>query len=147
MILAGHDFGGTCISYAMELFPRKVSKAVFIAATMLTSEQSTLDMLSQKVGLHITLELFNFNKIFILAENIMEFGIWTCFALLESIGFQNVPNLVFLVKFLELLPKTSGVQQFCTLFTPASSLRSAVLLEFFNQKKSSFFTRCQTKLI
>lgn len=48
VILAGHDFGGTCISYAMELFPRKVSKAVFIAATMLTSEQSTLDMLSLK---------------------------------------------------------------------------------------------------
>ncbi|XP_058179363.1 putative methylesterase 11, chloroplastic [Rhododendron vialii] len=48
VILVGHDFGGTCISYAMELFPHKVSKAVFIAATMLTSEQSTLDMLSQK---------------------------------------------------------------------------------------------------
>ncbi|CAH9090899.1 unnamed protein product [Cuscuta europaea] len=48
VILVGHDFGGTCISYAMELFPTKVSKAVFIAATMLTSGQSTLDMLSQK---------------------------------------------------------------------------------------------------
>ncbi|KAG5535194.1 hypothetical protein RHGRI_023098 [Rhododendron griersonianum] len=48
VILVGHDFGGTCISYAMELFPHKVSKAVFIAATMLTSEQSTLDMLSRK---------------------------------------------------------------------------------------------------
>ena len=49
VILVGHDFGGTCISYVMELFPHKVSKAVFVAATMLTSEQSTLDMLSQKV--------------------------------------------------------------------------------------------------
>ncbi|CAH9092597.1 unnamed protein product [Cuscuta epithymum] len=48
VILVGHDFGGACISYAMELFPTKVSKAVFIAATMLTSGQSTLDMLSQK---------------------------------------------------------------------------------------------------
>ncbi|KAL6994130.1 putative methylesterase 11, chloroplastic [Sarracenia purpurea var. burkii] len=48
VILVGHDFGGTCISYAMELFPQKVSKAVFIAAAMLTSEQSTLDTLSQK---------------------------------------------------------------------------------------------------
>ncbi|GFY82931.1 methyl esterase 11 [Actinidia rufa] len=48
VILVGHDFGGTCISYAMELFPHKVSKAVFVAATMLTSEQSTLDILSQK---------------------------------------------------------------------------------------------------
>ncbi|PSR87739.1 Methylesterase 11 precursor [Actinidia chinensis var. chinensis] len=48
VILAGHDFGGTCISYAMELFPHKVSKAVFIAAAMLASGQSTLDMFSQK---------------------------------------------------------------------------------------------------
>nr|GMC57051.1 putative methylesterase 11, chloroplastic [Ipomoea batatas] len=48
VILVGHDFGGACISYAMELFPAKVSKAVFIAAAMLTSGQSTLDMFSQK---------------------------------------------------------------------------------------------------
>ncbi|GFY86934.1 methyl esterase 11 [Actinidia rufa] len=48
VILVGHDFGGTCISYAMELFPHRVSKAVFIAAAMLTSGQSTLDMFSQK---------------------------------------------------------------------------------------------------
>ncbi|CAL5325921.1 hypothetical protein CsSME_00005274 [Camellia sinensis var. sinensis] len=48
VILVGHDFGGTCVSYAMELFPNKVSKAVFIAGAMLTSEQSTLDMFSQQ---------------------------------------------------------------------------------------------------
>ncbi|KAL3525842.1 hypothetical protein ACH5RR_014214 [Cinchona calisaya] len=48
VILVGHDIGGTCISYAMELFPSKISKAVFIAAAMLTSGQSTLDMFSQK---------------------------------------------------------------------------------------------------
>ncbi|KAI4346692.1 hypothetical protein L6164_007565 [Bauhinia variegata] len=50
VILVGHDFGGPCISYAMELFPRKVSKAVFVAAAMLTSGQSTLDIFSQQVG-------------------------------------------------------------------------------------------------
>ncbi|KAL1322840.1 hypothetical protein HN51_067846 [Arachis hypogaea] len=50
VILVGHDFGGACISYAMELFPHKVSKAVFIAAAMLTSGQSTLDIISQKEG-------------------------------------------------------------------------------------------------
>lgn len=49
VILVGHDFGGACISYAMELFPSKVSKAVFIAAAMLTSGQSTLEMFSEKV--------------------------------------------------------------------------------------------------
>ncbi|XP_042500372.1 putative methylesterase 11, chloroplastic isoform X1 [Macadamia integrifolia] len=48
VILVGHDFGGACISYAMELFPLKVAKAVFIAAAMLTSGQSALDMFSQQ---------------------------------------------------------------------------------------------------
>ncbi|KAH8483648.1 hypothetical protein H0E87_028165 [Populus deltoides] len=49
-ILVGHDFGGACISYAMELFPHKVSKAIFVAAAMLTNGQSTLDMFSQKAA-------------------------------------------------------------------------------------------------
>ncbi|KAI3665816.1 hypothetical protein L6452_44451 [Arctium lappa] len=48
VILAGHDFGGACISYAMELFPSKVAKAIFIAASMLKTGQSTLDMFSHK---------------------------------------------------------------------------------------------------
>ncbi|OVA00818.1 hypothetical protein BVC80_9083g130 [Macleaya cordata] len=48
VILVGHDFGGACISYVMELFPSKVSKAIFVAAAMLTSGQSTLDMFSQQ---------------------------------------------------------------------------------------------------
>lgn len=50
VILVGHDFGGTCISYTMEEFPSKVAKAVFISAAMLTSGQSTLDMFSQQAG-------------------------------------------------------------------------------------------------
>ncbi|KAJ0712332.1 putative alpha/beta hydrolase-1 [Helianthus annuus] len=48
VILVGHDFGGACISYAMELYPSKIAKAIFIAASMLKSGQSTLDMFSQK---------------------------------------------------------------------------------------------------
>ncbi|KVH92653.1 hypothetical protein Ccrd_005317 [Cynara cardunculus var. scolymus] len=48
VILVGHDFGGACISYAMELFPSKIAKAIFIAASMLKTGQSTLDMFSQK---------------------------------------------------------------------------------------------------
>lgn len=43
----GHDFGGACISHVMELFPHKISKAVFVAAVMPTSGQSTLDLLKQ----------------------------------------------------------------------------------------------------
>lgn len=49
MILVGHDFGGACISYAMEFFPLKISKAVYVAAAMLISGQSTLDIFSQQV--------------------------------------------------------------------------------------------------
>lgn len=56
VILVGHDFGGACILYAMELFPLKISKAVFIAAAMLTNGQSTLDIISQQV-FHLLLVL------------------------------------------------------------------------------------------
>ncbi|CAA2955614.1 Hypothetical predicted protein [Olea europaea subsp. europaea] len=48
VILVGHDFGGACVSYAMELYPAKVSKAIFVAAAMLNSGQSVLDVFSQK---------------------------------------------------------------------------------------------------
>uniref|UniRef100_A0A2P2JIB2 AB hydrolase-1 domain-containing protein n=2 Tax=Rhizophora mucronata TaxID=61149 RepID=A0A2P2JIB2_RHIMU len=48
VILVGHDFGGACISYAMELFPNRISKAIFIGATMLTNGQSALDIFSQQ---------------------------------------------------------------------------------------------------
>ncbi|CAI0453853.1 unnamed protein product [Linum tenue] len=40
VILVGHDFGGACISYAMELFPHKISKAIFLAAAMLVDGQT-----------------------------------------------------------------------------------------------------------
>ncbi|KZV45616.1 hypothetical protein F511_02276 [Dorcoceras hygrometricum] len=49
VILVGHDLGGSCISYAMELFPSKVSKSVFVAAVMVTSGQTSLDIFSKKV--------------------------------------------------------------------------------------------------
>ncbi|KAF6171418.1 hypothetical protein GIB67_009559 [Kingdonia uniflora] len=48
VILVGHDFGGACLSYAMELFPHKIAKSIFVAAVMLTSGQSTLDVLTQQ---------------------------------------------------------------------------------------------------
>lgn len=49
VILVGHDFGGACISYAMELFHFKIAKAVFIAAAMLSDGQNTLDVFSLQV--------------------------------------------------------------------------------------------------
>ncbi|KGN53796.1 putative methylesterase 11, chloroplastic [Cucumis sativus] len=50
VILVGHDFGGACISYAMELFHSKIAKAVFVAAAMLNDGQNTLDMFSLQAG-------------------------------------------------------------------------------------------------
>ncbi|KAI0523532.1 hypothetical protein KFK09_005927 [Dendrobium nobile] len=50
VILVGHDFGGACISYAMEAFPTKISKAVFLAAAMLKDGQNTLHIFSQQEG-------------------------------------------------------------------------------------------------
>ncbi|KAJ8755040.1 hypothetical protein K2173_016501 [Erythroxylum novogranatense] len=44
------DFGGACLSYAMELFPTKISKAIFMAAAMLTHGQSAIDIFSQQEG-------------------------------------------------------------------------------------------------
>ncbi|KAK4338789.1 hypothetical protein RND71_040251 [Anisodus tanguticus] len=58
VILVGHAFGGTCISFAMELYPSKVSKAVFVAATMLTSGQSALDIFSEKIFTHLPILFF-----------------------------------------------------------------------------------------
>lgn len=49
----GHDFGGACIAYAMELFPFRIAKAIFIAAAMLSNGQNTSDMFSQQVSLLI----------------------------------------------------------------------------------------------
>ncbi|XP_059283984.1 putative methylesterase 11, chloroplastic isoform X1 [Lycium ferocissimum] len=65
VILVGHDFGGACVSFAMELYPSKVSKAVFVAATMLTSGQSALDIFSEKMK---TNDLMRQSQIFIYAN-------------------------------------------------------------------------------
>ncbi|XP_012847636.1 PREDICTED: putative methylesterase 11, chloroplastic [Erythranthe guttata] len=58
VILVGHDIGGACISYAMEMFPSKVSMAIFVAATMLTNDQSALDVFSQQVCTILSLSPF-----------------------------------------------------------------------------------------
>ncbi|PHT56961.1 putative methylesterase 13, chloroplastic [Capsicum baccatum] len=65
VILVGHDFGGACISFAMELHPFRVSKAVFVSAAMLTSGQSALDIFSQKTDSN---DLMRQSQIFIYAN-------------------------------------------------------------------------------
>eukprot|EP00249_Psilotum_nudum_P008920 c21594_g1_i1 orf=477-1580(-) len=44
VIIVGHSFGGACVSFAMERFPKKIAKAIFIAATMVTNEQRAFDV-------------------------------------------------------------------------------------------------------
>ncbi|ONK67390.1 uncharacterized protein A4U43_C06F19670 [Asparagus officinalis] len=50
VILVGHDFGGACISHAMEEFPSKIAKAVFVSAATPMNGQSILDMFTNQVG-------------------------------------------------------------------------------------------------
>ncbi|XP_024364209.1 putative methylesterase 12, chloroplastic [Physcomitrium patens] len=49
VILVGHSVGGACISYAMECFPNLISKAIFIAATMVSNNQSAFDVLAKHI--------------------------------------------------------------------------------------------------
>lgn len=65
VILVGHDFGGACISFAMELHSFKVLKAVFVTAAMLTSGQNALDIFSQKTDSN---DLMRQSQIFIYAN-------------------------------------------------------------------------------
>lgn len=50
VILVGHSCGGGSISYALEHYPRKVSKAVFVSATMVSSGQRPFDVFSEQLG-------------------------------------------------------------------------------------------------
>lgn len=56
VILVAHDLGGACVSYAMEMFPSKVAKAVFLCAAMLTNGNSALDMFQQQMDTNGTLQ-------------------------------------------------------------------------------------------
>ena len=50
VILVGHSCGGASISYALELSPKKVSKAVFVSATMVPDGQRPFDVFSEEVS-------------------------------------------------------------------------------------------------
>lgn len=64
VILVGHDVGGACTSYAMEVFPRKIAKAIFVSATMITNGQRAFDVFASEVaGSHDLLpkaQIFNY---------------------------------------------------------------------------------------
>ncbi|CAH8332001.1 unnamed protein product [Eruca vesicaria subsp. sativa] len=50
VILVGHSTGGACVSYALERFPEKISKAIFICATMVSDGQRPFDIFADQLG-------------------------------------------------------------------------------------------------
>ncbi|CAH8354888.1 unnamed protein product [Eruca vesicaria subsp. sativa] len=50
VILVGHSTGGASISYALEQFPEKISKAIFVCATMVSDGQRPFDVFSEELG-------------------------------------------------------------------------------------------------
>ncbi|KNA08372.1 hypothetical protein SOVF_163240 [Spinacia oleracea] len=50
VILVGHGCGGASVSYAMEHFPQKISKAIFVCATMVSSGQKPFDVFTEELG-------------------------------------------------------------------------------------------------
>ncbi|XP_008219048.1 PREDICTED: putative methylesterase 14, chloroplastic [Prunus mume] len=50
VILVGHSNGGACVSYALELFSQKISKAIFICATMVSDGQRPFDVFAEELG-------------------------------------------------------------------------------------------------
>ncbi|KAL0650002.1 hypothetical protein Bca4012_092693 [Brassica carinata] len=50
VILVGHSTGGASISYALERFPEKISKAIFLCATMVSDGQRPFDVFTEELG-------------------------------------------------------------------------------------------------
>ncbi|XP_077231807.1 putative methylesterase 14, chloroplastic [Tasmannia lanceolata] len=50
VILVGHSCGGASISYAMERYPKKISKAIFISATMVSDGQKPFDAFAEELA-------------------------------------------------------------------------------------------------
>eukprot|EP00262_Sarcandra_glabra_P006519 TRINITY_DN18854_c0_g1_i1.p1 TRINITY_DN18854_c0_g1~~TRINITY_DN18854_c0_g1_i1.p1 ORF type:complete len:367 (-),score=46.22 TRINITY_DN18854_c0_g1_i1:328-1365(-) len=50
VILVGHSCGGASISYALEHCPKKVSKAVFVSATMVSDGQKPFDLFTEELA-------------------------------------------------------------------------------------------------
>ncbi|XP_047322708.1 putative methylesterase 12, chloroplastic [Impatiens glandulifera] len=50
VILVGHSSGGACISYALEHFSNKISKAIFLCATMVSNGQKPFDVFAEELG-------------------------------------------------------------------------------------------------
>lgn len=60
VVLVGHGSGGACVSYAMEHFPEKISKAIFLCATMVLDGQRPFDVYAEEVNKFNAFFLFSF---------------------------------------------------------------------------------------
>ncbi|KAJ9559739.1 hypothetical protein OSB04_004899 [Centaurea solstitialis] len=50
VILVGHSSGGACVSYALEHFQQKISKAIFLCGTMVADGQKPFDVFAEELG-------------------------------------------------------------------------------------------------
>ncbi|KAE8662991.1 putative methylesterase 14 [Hibiscus syriacus] len=50
IILVGYSSGGACLSYALENLPEKISKAIFLCATIVSNGQRPFDVFSEELG-------------------------------------------------------------------------------------------------
>ncbi|KAI4332334.1 hypothetical protein L6164_017254 [Bauhinia variegata] len=50
VVLVGHSIGGACISYALEHYSQKISKAIFLCATMVANGQRPFDVFADQLG-------------------------------------------------------------------------------------------------
>ncbi|KAF5731546.1 putative methylesterase 14 chloroplastic [Tripterygium wilfordii] len=66
VILVGHSSGGACISYALEHYPHKISKAIFLCATMVSDGQRPFDVFAEELG---SAELFMQESKFLIYGN------------------------------------------------------------------------------
>ncbi|KAF5744209.1 putative methylesterase 14 chloroplastic [Tripterygium wilfordii] len=66
VILVGHSSGGACISYALEQYPQKISKAVFLCAAMVSDGQRPFDVFAEGLG---SAELFMQESKFLIYGN------------------------------------------------------------------------------
>lgn len=66
VILVGHSCGGASVSYALEHCPKKISKAVFLTATMVKDGQRPFDVFSEEVrdlSLYVYTSMCTFNEL------------------------------------------------------------------------------------
>ncbi|CAH9109236.1 unnamed protein product [Cuscuta europaea] len=66
VVLVGHSAGGACVSFALEHFPHKIAKAVFICGTMVSDGQRPFDVFAAELG---SAELFMQESKFLIHGN------------------------------------------------------------------------------